>query len=49
MKCKNCAHFNKNKNVEFSNELTDFVGTCNLSGAVTKSKDKCRNGNFERK
>lgn len=49
MKCKNCAFFNKSNNVEFSNEIADFVGTCGLSGAVTKSKDKCKNGNFERK
>lgn len=49
MKCKNCAYFNKSNRVEFSDEIADTVGTCNLSGAVTKSKDNCRNGNFERK
>ncbi len=49
MKCKNCAHFNKSNSVEFSEEIADQTGSCNLSGAITKSKDKCKNGNFERK
>jgi hypothetical protein len=49
MKCKNCAHFIKSNNVEFSNEIADMTGTCNLSGAATKSKDQCKNGNYERK
>ncbi len=49
MKCKNCHHFNKGNNVELSDELIDTTGVCNLSGAVRKSKDNCRNGNFTRK
>jgi hypothetical protein len=49
MRCKNCHHFNKSGNVEFSNEMIDISGICNLSGAATKAKDQCRNGNFTRK
>lgn len=49
MKCKNCAHFNKSNNVELSQELTEQIGTCSLDGAITKSKEKCKNGSFERK
>lgn len=46
MKCKNCHHFNTSNKFEISSELIDMVGICNLSGAVTKSKDNCKNGNF---
>ncbi|MGB7606013.1 MAG: hypothetical protein WBL93_11125 [Lutisporaceae bacterium] len=49
MKCKNCAHFIKSNSVEFSEDITDKIGSCNLSGAITKSKEQCKNGNFERK
>ena len=46
MKCKNCYHFNKSTKYELSSELVDVTGICNLSGATTKSRDNCRNGNF---
>lgn len=46
VKCKDCLHFNKSSSWELSKELIDIAGICNLSGAVTKSKDQCRNGNF---
>lgn len=49
MKCKNCHHFVKRNSIELSNELSDIIGICNLSGAVKKSKDICLNGNFIRK
>jgi hypothetical protein len=49
MKCKNCQHFDKSNKVEFSDELMDITGLCNLSGAVIKSKDNCKNGNYQHK
>lgn len=49
MKCMNCRHFNKRSKVEFSEELMDIPGLCNLSGAVTKSRDHCKTGNYQRK
>jgi hypothetical protein len=49
MLCKACRYYNKGDKLQLRDNTFELIGSCGLSGAEKRPRDKCTSGNYELK